>query len=101
MNANYIYDIFETTGKHNAPDLNIGLAMLKADKPIPEGMTDQGVREFMGRHYEALVEGYKARDGKPSPLWWLSARPRTPSGRRRRYDPPPMPATPQRLLQGR
>lgn len=62
MNANYIYDIFETTGKHNAPDLNIGLAMLKVDKPIPEGMTDQSVREFMGRHYEALVEGYKVRD---------------------------------------
>ena len=29
MNANYMYDSFETTRKNDAPDLNVGLAMLK------------------------------------------------------------------------
>ena len=62
MNANYIYDIFETTSKHGLPDLYLGLAMLQKDKPIPEGCTDQGIREFIGRHYDALVEAYKAKD---------------------------------------
>lgn len=62
MNANYIYDIFETTGKNNTPDLNVGLAMLKAEQPIPEGMTDTGVREFMSRHYQKLVAAYRAKD---------------------------------------
>lgn len=62
MDANYIYDIFEETRKNNAPDLYIGLAMLQADKPIPEGQTDREIREFIGAHYNALVEAYKAKD---------------------------------------
>lgn len=62
MNANYIYDIFETTEERQAPDLNIGLAMLQESKPIPEGMTDRDIREFMGRHYEKLVAAYRAKD---------------------------------------
>lgn len=62
MNADYIYDIFETTNKNQAPDLTIGLAMLQAEKPIPEGMTDQGIREFIGRHYKTLVKAYNTRD---------------------------------------
>lgn len=61
MNANYIYDIFETTEKNDAPDLTIGLAMLKAEQPVPDE-EDKAVREFLGRHYEALVASYKARD---------------------------------------
>lgn len=62
MNANYIYDIFEATGKNAAPDLNVGLAMLQVTKPIPEGMADRDIREFMGRHYEKLVAAYRAKD---------------------------------------
>ena len=62
MNANYIYDIFEATERNAAPDLNVGLAMLQQDKPIPEGTTDREIREFMGRHYRALVTAYKAHD---------------------------------------
>lgn len=62
MNANYIYDIFETTKKNDANDLHVGLAMLQEKKPIPEGMTDQGIREFMGRHYKALVKAYNTGD---------------------------------------
>ena len=62
MNANYIYDIFETTNKHGCPDLNIGFAMLKAEKPIPEGMTDKGIRAFLADHYEELVAAYRHKD---------------------------------------
>lgn len=62
MNANYIYDIFETTNKHGCPDLYIGLAMLKAEKPIPEGMNDKGIRAFLADHYEELVAAYRCKD---------------------------------------
>ena len=62
MNANYIYDIFKTTEERQAPDLNIGLAMLQESKPIPEGMADRDIRAFMGRHYEKLVAAYRAKD---------------------------------------
>ena len=62
MNTNYIYDIFEATRENNAPDLNIGLAMLQETKPIPEGMADRDIWEFMGRHYEKLVAAYRAKD---------------------------------------
>lgn len=61
MNANYIYDIFETTKKNDAPDLNIGLAMLRVEQPISDE-EDKAIREFMGRHYETLVDAYKSGD---------------------------------------
>ena len=62
MDANYIYDIFETTRENHAPDLNIGLAMLQTEQPLPDGMTEKETREFLGQHYEALVEAYRTRD---------------------------------------
>ena len=62
MNANYLYDIFETTRKCGAPDLTIGLAMLKTGQPIPDGMTDEGIRQFLGRHYETLSKAYRTGD---------------------------------------
>lgn len=62
MDANYIYDVFETTRKRRAPDLNIGLAMLQETQPLPEDATEKDVREFLGRHYESLVEAYRLRD---------------------------------------
>lgn len=62
MNVEYIYDIFETTEKNGDPDLFIGLAKLKVDKPIPEDTTEGEICEFIGRHYHALVDAYKAHD---------------------------------------
>jgi hypothetical protein len=62
MNAEYIYDIFETTEKNGDPDLFIGLAKLKVNKPIPEGITEKELCAFIGRHYQALVDAYKAHD---------------------------------------
>lgn len=62
MNAMYIYDIFEETERNQDPDLFIGLAKLKVDKPIPEGTTEGELCEFIGRHYQALVDAYKGHD---------------------------------------
>lgn len=68
MDANYIYEIFETTRKHNLPDLYVGLAMLQKDKPVPDELidpkdkTDRPLREFIGRHYTRLAEAYKTKD---------------------------------------
>ena len=62
MNAEYIYDIFETTEKNGDPDLTIGLAKLQADKPIPEGITEKELCSFIGRHYHELVDAYKGHD---------------------------------------
>lgn len=53
MNANYIYDIFQTCEDLDLPDLTIALAHHKEAHPIPEGMTEQGINEFVGNHYEA------------------------------------------------
>ena len=61
MNADYIYDIFETTRLKDAPDLYIGLAMLKVDQPISDE-EDKEIRLFIGRHYTALADAYKLRD---------------------------------------
>ena len=62
MNAEYIYDIFKTTERNRDPDLFIGLAKLKVDKPLPEGTTEGDICKFIGRHYQALVDAYKAHD---------------------------------------
>ena len=62
MNANYIYDIFETCEKKDLPDLTIALAQLKAVKPIPDGLTEKQINEFIGDHYKDLVNAYKAHD---------------------------------------
>ena len=62
MNANYIYEVFETTSKNGDPDLFIGLAKLKVEKPIPAGMTEKELCEFIGRHYDELVKAYAKHD---------------------------------------
>lgn len=62
MNAEYIYDIFETTEKNGDPDFFIGLAKLKVNKPIPEDTTEKELCTFIVRHYQALVDAYKGHD---------------------------------------
>ncbi len=62
MNANYIYDIFTTCEELDLPDLTIALAHHKEAHPIPEGMTEQGINEFVGNHYEALVDAFAGHD---------------------------------------
>lgn len=62
MNAEYIYNIFETTEKNGDPDLMIGMAKLMSVKPLPEGMDERALCLFIGKHYHELVETYAARD---------------------------------------
>ena len=62
MNAEYIYNIFEVTERNHDHDLLIGMAKLMAAKPIPEGMDEQALGKFLGKHYHELVEAYAARD---------------------------------------
>lgn len=62
MKANLLYDIFEMTRKHDAPDLTIGLAMLRAERPDITDEEDKAVREFLGRHGEELAAGFRTGD---------------------------------------
>ena len=62
MNANYIYDIFQTCEDLDLPDLTVALARHQEGHPIPEGMTEQGINEFIGGHYEALVDAFADQD---------------------------------------
>ena len=62
MNANYIYDIFQTCEELDLPDLTIALAHHKEAHPIPEGMTELGFTEFGGGHYEARVDAGAGHD---------------------------------------
>ena len=62
MNANYIYDIFQTCEDLDLPDLTVALARYKEGHPIPEGMTEKGINEFIGGHYEALVDAFAGHD---------------------------------------
>lgn len=84
MNANYIYDIFATCEELDLPDLTVALAHRKAAHPIPEGMTEQGINEFVGNHYEAL-------GGRPSRATTVmpSRPPWPPASRRTRSARPP------------
>ena len=62
MNANYIYDFFQPCEELALPALPIALARHKEGHPIPEGMTEQGINEFIGGHYEALVDAFADQD---------------------------------------
>lgn len=62
MNAEYIYNIFEVTERNHDHDLLIGMAKLKAAKPLPEGMDERELCRFIGKHYHELVEAYAAGD---------------------------------------
>lgn len=58
MNANYIYEVFETAAKHGT-DLTIGLELLLNEKPLPEGVTKRELNEFIGLHENLLSRAYQ------------------------------------------
>lgn len=62
MNADYIYAIFDTCKQEDLPDLTIAQAYLQTKSPIPDGLTEQQINQFMGRHYDVLVEAYRTGD---------------------------------------
>lgn len=57
MDAKFLYMVFQETEKNNFPDLYLGLAAAQVEHPIPHEK-DKAVREFIGRHYDALVKAY-------------------------------------------
>lgn len=64
MDGNYLYRIFEVTKEMGLPDMTLGLARLRFEynEPIPEGVEDREIREFIGRHNEKLVEAFRNGD---------------------------------------
>ena len=78
----YLYPIFQTSGKNGCSDLTIALAMFLSDARLgkqqygPDGVDyeqlhrdheqlaakEGELRLFIARHYEALVEAYRAKD---------------------------------------
>lgn len=63
MNANYIYEIFETAAKHGT-DLTIGLELLLSVKPLPEGVTKKELNEFIGLHENTLSRAFQTNHRK-------------------------------------
>ena len=63
MNANYIYNIFETATQQDKP-LDIALEILRGAQPIPEGMTKNDINQFVGLHYDPLWRAYQTGNRK-------------------------------------
>ena len=61
MDAKFLYEVFEQTEKNGFPDLMLGVAAAQVEHPLPHE-EDKAVREFIGRHYDALVEAYQPHD---------------------------------------
>ena len=59
MNANYLYKVFEKTEEAEVNDLTVGLAMLQATDPIPDGLTEMEINQFIGAYYKHLVQAFE------------------------------------------
>lgn len=62
MNANILYDIYETSRAHGFRDLIFGLAQYKADHPEAAigHDEDKAIRTFMGSHGQELAAAFQA-----------------------------------------
>lgn len=58
MNANYIYEVFETATSRGV-DLTIGLEIHSGEKPLPDGVTKRELHEFIGLHENLLSRAYQ------------------------------------------
>lgn len=63
MNANYIFDIFETANANNV-DTTVGLEILHSAQPIPEGMTKDGINRFVNLHFDQLRRAHQTGNEK-------------------------------------
>lgn len=57
MNAQILYEIFQTTKTNNLSDLFVGLAWYKNLKYLTIENEKQ-LREFIGKHYNELVKAF-------------------------------------------
>lgn len=60
--ANYIYEVINTTLQNGLPDWTIGLAYLRADKDIPDGISDAELRKWFAKHEKFLFRMYASND---------------------------------------
>lgn len=60
--ANYIYEVIHTTLQNGLPDWTIGLAHLRADKDIPEGISDAELRKWFAKREKFLFRLYARKD---------------------------------------
>lgn len=60
--ANYIYEVIHTTLQNGLPDWTIGLAYLRADKDIPEGIGDADLRKWIAKREKFLFRLYTRND---------------------------------------
>ena len=63
MNANYIFDLFSAANSYNT-DTTVALEILRGQKPIPEGMTKEGINEFIGLHFDQLRRAHQTANRK-------------------------------------
>ena len=61
MNSEFLYHVFEQTEKNDFSDLMLGVAAARVHTPITDE-EDKTVREFISRHYNALVATYASHD---------------------------------------
>ena len=63
MNADYIYNIFETSEKHNV-DTTIAAEILRGREVIPDAQTKAEIGAFVGLHYDSLWRAYQTGSRK-------------------------------------
>lgn len=57
MNAQILYEIFQTTKTNNLSDLFVGLAYYK-NLTHMDIQNEKEIREFIGKHYNDLVKAF-------------------------------------------
>lgn len=64
MDAKILYKVYETTKEKNAPDLTLGLAILKDEHPEMKitHEQDKNIREFIGRHGQELAAAFPDKE---------------------------------------
>ena len=58
MKVNYIYEIFETSAKHNV-DTTLAAEILRGREVIPDKYTKGELCEFIGLHFDPLYRAYQ------------------------------------------
>lgn len=63
MNADYIFDVFETANAKSV-DTAVALDILWGTRPIVGGMTKQSVGRFIGLHFDPLRRAHQTANRK-------------------------------------
>lgn len=63
MNSDYIFDIFERANTKGV-DTAVALDILRGTQPIPDGMTKEGLNQFVGLHFDQLCRAHRTGNRK-------------------------------------